>query len=73
MEMLFSDAPEDDLDIEAVKKKGPPNRINDLNYSTWMKYQKSFFRWTDVQTYVEASILFFTKESFFETITFSSS
>ena len=40
MEMLFSDAPEDDLDIEAVKKKGPPNRINDLNYSTWMKYQK---------------------------------
>ena len=62
MEMLFDDAPEDDVDLEAVKKKGPPNRINDLNYSTWMKYQKSFFRWTDVQTYVDASIQFFTKE-----------
>lgn len=62
MEMLFSDVSNEGLDIEAVKKKGPPNRINDLDYSTWMKYQKSFFRWTDVQTYVEASIQFFTKE-----------
>lgn len=62
IEMLFNEISEDDGDLEAVKKKGPPNRINDLNYSMWMKYQKSFFRWTDVQTYVESSTLFFTKE-----------
>jgi DNA modification methylase len=62
LETLFDDISEEDVDITVVKKKGPPNRINDLNYSTWMKYQKSFFRWADVQTYVEASILFFTKE-----------
>lgn len=62
MEMLFDDLSEEVTDLEAVKKKGPPNRINDLSYSTWMKYQKSFFRWTDDQTYVESSTLFFTKE-----------
>jgi DNA modification methylase len=62
LEMLFDSAPEDDMDVEAVKKKGPTNRINDLDYSTWMKYQKSFFRWTNVKTYVESSILFFSKE-----------
>lgn len=44
------------------KKKGPPNRINDLNYSQWMKYQKSFFRWTDNQDYIDQSMLFFTKQ-----------
>ena len=60
--MLFNVIPEDGADVDLVKKKGPPNRINDLNYSTWMKYQKSFFRWTNVHSYVEASILFFTKE-----------
>jgi DNA modification methylase len=61
MGMLFNQPSEEDMDVDVVKKKGPPNRINDLDYSTWMKYQKSFFRWTDVQTYAETSILFFTK------------
>ena len=59
--MLFNED-SNDAELDPVKKKGPPNRINDLNYSTWMKYQKSFFRWSDVKTYVEGSILFFTKE-----------
>ena len=50
-------------DIEPSKKKGgPKNRINDLNYSDWMKYQKSFFRWQGVQDFVDKSILFFSKE-----------
>jgi len=61
--MLFNEAPDEGTDIGVVKRKGPPNRINDLDYSTWMKYQKSFFRWSGVQSYVVASILFFTKEN----------
>jgi DNA methylase len=59
---LFEVESEEPDDTEVTKRKGPPNRINDLNYSKWMKYQKSFFRWTNVSDYVEASILFFTKE-----------
>ncbi len=44
------------------KKGGPQNRINDLNYSTWMKFQKSFFRYTGTSDIVNSSIAFFTKE-----------
>ena len=47
---------------DVKKKSGPENRINDLNYSDWMKYQKSFFRWEDVEDFVDKSILFFSKE-----------
>ncbi|WP_033542894.1 DNA methyltransferase [Planococcus sp. CAU13] len=43
------------------KKGGPPNRINDLNYSTWMKFQKSFFRFNTVHALIEEYVYFFTK------------
>ena len=43
---------------------GPPNRINDLNYSDWMKFQKSFFRYPSDQTTVTECIYFFTKERY---------
>jgi DNA modification methylase len=43
------------------KRSGPPNRMNDLPYREWMKFQKSFF-WVDTfQSLVEESIYFFTK------------
>ena len=44
------------------KRRGPPNRMNDLVYRDWMKFQKSFF-WhkTDADLYREF-IQFFTKE-----------
>lgn len=44
--------------------RGPPNRINDLNYSDWMKYQKSFYRYPGDQTAVTESVYFFTKERY---------
>src|ERR1039458_4691212 len=40
---------------------GPPNRMNDLVYRDWMKFQKSFFRYTSDQPLVEECIYFFTK------------
>lgn len=45
------------------KKKGggPPNRMNDLVYRDWMKFQKSFFRYDNDQNLVESNINFFTK------------
>lgn len=43
------------------KRKGPPNRMNDLSYSNWMKFQKSFFRYTSDQDLIEECIYFFTK------------
>jgi DNA modification methylase len=43
------------------KRLGPPNRMNDLNYTTWMKFQKSFFRYSSIQNLVEECIFFFTK------------
>ncbi|MGD0002845.1 MAG: site-specific DNA-methyltransferase [Anaerolineaceae bacterium] len=43
------------------KGSGPPNRMNDLVYRDWMKFQKSFFRYTTDQNLVEENIYFFTK------------
>jgi len=43
------------------KRTGPPNRMNDLEYSEWMKFQKSFFRHESYQLLVEECIRFFTK------------
>jgi hypothetical protein len=43
------------------KQAGPPNRMNDLCYRDWMKFQKSFFRFSDTKTLVEECIHFFTK------------
>jgi len=40
---------------------GPPNRMNDLVYRDWMKFQKSFFRYTSDQALIEECIYFFTK------------
>ena len=51
------------LNSNSSKKKngGPPNRMNDMNYSDWMKFQKSFFRYQSDQELVEGFIHFFTK------------
>jgi len=43
------------------KRRGPPNRMNDLRYSDWMKFQKSFFRHTSYTNLVRECIAFFTK------------
>jgi len=43
------------------KRRGPPNRMNDLAYRDWMKFQKSFFRYSSDQCLVEECIYFFTK------------
>lgn len=40
---------------------GPPNRMNDLVYRDWMKFQKSFFRYASDQALIEQCIYFFTK------------
>ena len=42
-------------------RKGPPNLMNDLSYRDWMKFQKSFFRFTSTQKLIEDCIFFFTK------------
>ncbi len=50
--------------VEGTTKKlrrGPPNRMNDLVYRDWMKFQKSFFRLSSDQTLVEDCVYFFTK------------
>lgn len=44
-----------------LPKKGPPNRMNDLSYTDWMRFQKSFFRFVSTQKLVEECICFFTK------------
>ena len=49
-------------DRSANSRLGPPNRMNDLRYKEWMKFQKSFFRFAGWQQFVDESILFFTKE-----------
>lgn len=41
-------------------RRGPPNRMNDLPYREWMKFQKSFFR-LELAAPVSEWILFFTK------------
>lgn len=48
-------------DIVSPIRKGPPNRMNDLVYRDWMKFQKSFFRHTTDQNLIEECIYFFTK------------
>jgi len=42
-------------------QKGPPNRMNDLPYREWMKFQKSFFRHDSDQALAQDCIEFFTK------------
>lgn len=42
-------------------RRGPPNRMNDLPYREWMKFQKSFFRYGSDQALAEECITFFTK------------
>lgn len=42
-------------------RHGPPNRMNDLSYTDWMKFQKSFFRYSCSQALAEECIHFFTK------------
>lgn len=51
---------------------GPPNRMNDLVYRDWMKFQKSFFRYSSDQTLIEEYVYFFTK-AMWEDGTFSRS
>lgn len=46
---------------EPPVRRGPPNRMNDLAYRDWMKFQKSFFRHTTDQRLVDECIQFFTK------------
>jgi DNA modification methylase len=58
---------EEKLNIDAddtVKRKssGPPNRMNDLVYRDWMKFQKSFFRPITVEELYLENINFFTKQ-----------
>ena len=43
-------------------RRGPPNRMNDLPYREWMKFQKSFFRYVSSQTLITECVHFFTKE-----------
>lgn len=43
------------------KQAGPPNRMNDLCYRDWMKFQKSFFKYSGSQRLVEECLHFFTK------------
>lgn len=58
-----------DLSLDSVvdrqekrkKRPGPPNRMNDLVYRDWMKFQKSFFRYSSDQSLIEEMIYFFTK------------
>jgi DNA modification methylase len=56
---------ESDVSSESEKSKpkrgGPPNRMNDLVYRDWMKFQKSFFRYESVGLLLERNIEFFTK------------
>ncbi len=43
------------------RKGGPPNRMNDLPYREWMKFQKSFFRHQSDQSLLIECVQFFTK------------
>lgn len=43
------------------KRRGPPNRMNDLPYKDWMKFQKSFFRSSGDEQLVGECVRFFTK------------
>ena len=52
---------EHDVASGKERRRGPPNRMNDLVYRDWMKFQKSFFRYSSDQALVEDCIYFFTK------------
>jgi len=43
------------------KRPGPPNRMNDLPYREWMKFQKSFFRHESWDRLISECVHFFTK------------
>lgn len=58
-EPLFQDLPADETQ---KKGAGPPNRMNDLVYRDWMKFQKSFFRFENWPALLNQTIQFFTKE-----------
>jgi hypothetical protein len=45
------------------QRSGPPNRLNDLTYTEWMKFQKSFFRYVDWPKHLSQFITFFTEET----------
>ena len=51
----------DGQEVVEPKKSGPPNRMNDLAYGDWMKFQKSFFRYAGDQRLISENINFFTK------------
>jgi len=53
-----------ELDPQSTDKKvrrGPPNRMNDLSYTEWMKFQKSFYWATDISQIFTERVNFFTK------------
>jgi DNA modification methylase len=59
---LFRDV-DNEISAPLPKKgSGPPNRMNDLPYRDWMKFQKSFFRFRDWPTLLDETVRFFTKE-----------
>ena len=45
----------------ARPRRGPPNRMNDLNYRDWMKFQKSFFQYESDDVLIDQCLQFFTK------------
>ncbi len=50
-----------DTDVRRPARRGPPNRMNDLPYREWMKFQKSFFWYDSDAALVNECIRFFTK------------
>jgi hypothetical protein len=44
-----------------TSRRGPPNRMNDLSYTEWMRFQKSFFRYENDPKLIQDCIQFFTK------------
>lgn len=49
--------------VSGRPRRGPPNRMNDLSYTEWMKFQKSFFRHVSLEETIEKNIAFFTKST----------
>ena len=63
MRNMFDHSNKSEKMVEEVKKKGgPPNRMNDLPYKEWMKFQKSFYKIIPIQNLITQFIEFFTKE-----------
>jgi DNA modification methylase len=65
VDLLASDFQESDepgaTDPVIAPQRGPANRMNDLVYRDWMKFQKSFFRHISWERLVEEQVRFFTK------------